>query len=80
MEQRAACYGRMFPPASAFSGDADVNGIVFRCQIERFGMVGKSCYTGVDEAAWDRCTTCRDFDTCYRLSAGVLLMHLATRG
>lgn len=57
------CYGRLFPP-----GHTDQTaGRVFSYTEAHPGMI-----TGIepifDLAAWDRCTECPEFETCYRLS------------
>ncbi len=73
------CYGRMFPPVDDLVRNRDIAGAVFRYRVEQPGPSSTTRSSGFDASAWDLCTACDDFDTCYRLSVGALLMHLATR-
>ncbi len=73
------CYGAMFPPMASLSTNRAVAGTVFRYRIDQPGPIPTEQSLGVDMEAWERCTQCPDFDACYRLSAGTVLMDLALR-
>ena len=79
MNVHAECYGHLFPPVATLANNRDIAGAVFRYRIEQPGPISTQRSIGVDESAWDRCTTCADFDTCYRRSVGALLMDIAVR-
>ena len=79
MKVHSECYGHLFPPLATLVTNRDVAGVVFRYEIEQRGPIPTQRSTGLKESAWDRCTACVDFDTCYRLSLGSLLMDIAVR-
>ncbi len=79
MKVHAECYGHLFPPVASLASNQDVAGAVFRYRVEQTGTVTTVRSTAVDSTAWDKCTACADFDTCYRLSVGTLLMDIAVR-
>ena len=79
MKTHTECYGRLFPSVGAITHEHDVAGKVFGYRVAQPGMVTTGHAITVDAAAWDECAACPDFDACYRLSTGKLLMELATR-
>ena len=79
MSVHAECYGHLFPPVATLANDRDIAGAVFRYRIEQPGPISTERSVGVDESAWDRCTQCEEFETCYCRSLGSLLMDLAVR-
>ena len=79
MSVHAACYGHLFPSVAGLATNRNVAGAVFRYLIRQPGPMTTECSMEIDTGAWDRCTACPEFDTCYRLSVGSLLMDLAVR-
>ena len=79
MQHTSACYGRMFPATLVKTENQEVKGRVFGYRVDHTGVVETGRATTVDRAAWQECTQCHDVDTCFRLSAGTLLMELAVR-
>jgi len=43
------------------------------------GPVIRERTASFDREAWEECSACSDFDKCYRLSQGTLLMKLALK-
>ena len=76
---RANCYGTLFPPISRLTPNADMAGKVFSYRVEHHGVVPQAPAVHIDSEAWHRCTQCPDFDGCYRLSFGTLLLSCALR-
>ena len=79
MSVHAACYGHLFPSVTSVATNREVAGAVFHYQIRQPGPMTTERSIGVDSSAWDRCVECPEFETCYRLSVGGLLMDLAVR-
>ena len=79
MTDSQQCYGRMFPPVLPVETNRDVRGRVFRYRVEAPGMAVTSRAVEFDGPAWEECLRCAEFDSCYRLSAGRLLLERALR-
>jgi hypothetical protein len=78
MKNEADCYGKMFPSVLSVAHNRLVVGRVFGYQVDYPGQVATKTVT-VNGEAWQHCLGCPDFDACYRLSAGTVLMQLAIR-
>lgn len=79
MNSHPDCYGRLFPSVATITHEQDVAGKVFGYRVDQPGVVSGGYASHVHMRVWDECTACPDFDACYRLSAGKLLMEFATR-
>jgi hypothetical protein len=79
MNSHPDCYGRLFPPVETVVHGKEIAGGVFGYRIAQPGLVNGAHASLVDMRAWEECAGCRDFDTCYRLSTGKLLLEFATR-
>lgn len=77
MNAHADCYGRLFPSVRVLAHNDDVAGKVFGYHVEQGGMVSSVPTVSVNSEAWDCCTRCDEFELCYRLSVGRLLMEAA---
>jgi len=77
-EKHNDCYGEMFPQTLHVDGDRPKRGKVFAYQLLRAGGAFRSDRrVAADVAAWDECVGCEDFEPCYRLSLGKLLLEIA---
>lgn len=76
MNAHADCYGRLFPPVRALAHNHEVAGKVFGYSVEQPGIVCAAPSVKVDGEAWENCTRCVEFEACYRLSLGKLLMDV----
>ncbi len=74
------CYGKMFPSVAAPPNDRTVLGKVFGFRLDVPGVAAPRHATVLDAEAWRECVACRNFDACYRLSLGALLMEMALQG
>jgi hypothetical protein len=79
MQQPSACYGKMFPSILVTTANQDVRGQVFGYRVEHTGVVESRRAVTTDPEAWGRCAACPDFESCFRLSSGTLLMEMALR-
>jgi hypothetical protein len=79
MNAHADCYGRLFPSVRVIAHNDDVAGKVFGYRVEQSGIVSSAPTVSVNGEAWENCTRCAEFETCYRLSLGKLLMDIAVR-
>ncbi|HUI77514.1 MAG TPA: hypothetical protein VLY24_06345 [Bryobacteraceae bacterium] len=59
--------------------DQEAAGKVFAYRREQTGVITIGSKVTADLNAWDQCTSCPEFDTCYRFSTGKLMMELAAR-
>jgi hypothetical protein len=75
MDRDHACYGKLFPSLSQVSDSGLSSGKVFALQIDQPGMIVRQRAILVDRKAWEECVRCPDFDGCYRLSTGTLLLQ-----
>lgn len=79
MNSHADCYGNLFPSVETIAHGQEVKGKAFGYLVEQPGVVSTFRSAMVDPGSWDECTGCAEFDACYRLSVGKLLMEMATR-
>ena len=77
MSVPAECYGKMFPSTFSVERNREIRGKVFRCRVNVPGMAVTSREVGFDQEAWEGCMACPDFEGCYRVSTGVLLLEKA---
>lgn len=72
------CYGKMFPDASDHRTDQHVSGKAFWLERETAGgMSFGPRHVGVDAEGWDECRSCSDFDDCYKLGVGLVVLGTA---
>jgi hypothetical protein len=71
------CCGKMFPSVIEPPGNVTMVGKVFSYHISQPGPMATDRWVSVDRGAWRRCVTCEDYETCYRLSIGRLLLEIA---
>jgi hypothetical protein len=75
------CYGAMFPDTLHVENDRPLRGKVFICQLLTAGGTFRSDRkVTADVAAWDECVACKDYEHCYRLSLGKLMLETAVGG
>jgi hypothetical protein len=79
MKSHAPCYGQLFSTAGRIAADREVRGKVFGYRVEQPGVIPVGFAVTADIEAWDECTSCPEFATCYPFSAGKLLTELAAR-
>jgi hypothetical protein len=79
MQNASACYGRMFPSIQATTTNLEVRGQVFGYRVEHTGVVASRRSVTTDHEAWARCASCPDFESCFHLSTGTLLMEVALK-
>jgi hypothetical protein len=79
MNREPECYGKMFPPVVEMAHNRSVVGKVFGYELSYQGEVAACRAATVNRDAWQQCLECREFEGCYRLSAGTMLMELAVR-
>ena len=77
MSDHKACYGKMFPDVIAPVETGNHAGKVFSFAIENFGLTRGKRKVGSDLDAWEECQSCPDFEHCYKLSAGKLMLQTA---
>jgi hypothetical protein len=77
MNAHADCYGGLFPRVPVVA--QNVAGKVFGCKVEQRIIISPAPTVSVNNEAWDNCARCGEFETCYRLSLGTLLMDIAVR-
>ncbi|MBK1880278.1 hypothetical protein [Pelagicoccus mobilis] len=71
------CYGNLFPDVSS-EQKAMKEGRAFRIEKSKtYGLEAPTLTVEVDNTAWEECTCCPRFDTCYRLSLGKLELQRA---
>ena len=72
------CYGTMFPTVLRPDTDRVISGKVFAYELK---MANGSFISHRDVSAsipqWDDCLACPEFDHCYKLSQGKLLLETA---
>ena len=77
MNAHESCYGKIFPPVKTLAHNKEVVGKVFSYRIQHDGMIADTPAMRVNRDAWENCTTCKDFDGCYRLSVATILMDMS---
>ena len=76
-DEEKDCYGKMLPPVIKRPDNVTMAGKVFSYYVKQPGLMATDRSVSVDEEAWRRCVTCEDYETCYRLSVGRLLLEIA---
>lgn len=79
MNREPECYGKMFPSIVEMAHNKPVAGKVFRYQVDYAGQVAQKRAATVNRDSWGKCLECLEFDGCYRLSTGTILMELAVK-
>lgn len=79
MKSHDSCFGELFPSMAAIARDRDIRGKVFGYRVKQTGVIPGDLALTADAGAWDECTSCAYFDSCYRFSVAKLLMELAAR-
>jgi hypothetical protein len=75
MDRDHLCYGKLFPSLLQVPDRGSSAGKVFAFQIDHPGIIVRQRAVSVDRKAWEECVRCPDFDGCYRLSTGTLLLE-----
>jgi hypothetical protein len=70
------CYGKMFPSVITRPNNVRMAGEVFSYHVEQPGLMATHRSVSVNQEAWRRCVACEDYETCYRLSVGRLLLEI----
>lgn len=72
------CYGAMFPTTLHPAGDLPMRGKVFAYQLLTAGGTFRADRkVTADIEAWDACAACEDFEPCFKLSLGRLVLETA---
>ncbi len=72
------CYGTMFPPTLHVDADRPVRGKAFAYQLfTPGGIMRADRRVSADIKAWDECVSCAEFEHCYKLSLGKLVLETA---
>ena len=72
------CYGAMFPPTLHAAADRPMRGKVFAYQLLTAGGTFRSDRkVSADIEAWDACVDCGEFQPCFKLSLGKLVLETA---
>ncbi len=74
--EHKTCYGNLFPDALHVSNDRTKKAKVFSYTLHTAGGLYRAGREiGVDQAEWDRCTQCPEFENCYKLSMAKLALE-----
>jgi hypothetical protein len=79
VENRKSCYGKMYPSIVTAAPTRTDNGKVFSYEVDQPYVALSPRQETVNYEAWRECTGCPDFDTCFRLSVGTLLMEIGQK-
>ena len=79
MAQHKFCYGKMFPDVVSPVATGLHSGKVFAFEIEDIGLARGTRRVDTDVDAWEECLNCSEFEDCYKLSTGKLLLQTAIR-
>lgn len=72
------CYGTMFPSVFPVEADRPISGKVFTFELTKAGrMFIADRQVSTDIAEWDNCLACPEFDPCYKLSLGKVMLEAA---
>jgi hypothetical protein len=74
MEPITECYGSMFPPVAKAPHNIDIAGKVLSYRIQHPGLMPTGHTLRIDRESWGHCLECKEFEGCYRLSIGRLLV------
>jgi len=76
--EHKACYGKMFPSTLGPADDRPSRGKVFAYQVFTAGGMFRSGHrVDHDLAEWEDCLGCAEFESCYRLGLGQVLLEAA---
>jgi hypothetical protein len=79
MKEHMDCYGKLFPSRSWRQSGRERPGAVFGYVFPQPGTVALPPEITADLEEWDRCTECREFSTCWQLSAAKALLEISAR-
>ena len=79
MKIQADCYGKMFPDVIRMVHNEPITGKVFGYRVDHPGMAVSNRAATVNREEWQRCLECPEFECCYHLSIGTVLMELAVK-
>jgi hypothetical protein len=71
------CYGRIFPDMLDLRINRENRGKVFGAFVQSAGVGVQDRKVSLDSAAWEGCTKCPDYRSCYDLSLGKLALQEA---
>jgi hypothetical protein len=80
MKTKTDCYGKMFPDVTHLAHNEPVRGKVFGYRVDYPGMVATNRVATANREEWQHCLECPEFEGCYRLSIGTVLMERALKG
>ena len=72
---RPECYGKMFPDFTQLKRREKLEGQAWTALVVSSDTGARGRSLEVKREAWDRCTACPDYRTCYDLSLAGLLMN-----
>lgn len=76
--EQPSCYGRMFPDVNHVSYNrTSTDGKAFAIEVTSRGIGVQARTVEVLADAWEACTACPAYRTCYDLSLGTLLLRSA---
>jgi len=70
-----SCFGTIFPDVTRIQFGCPAVGKVFTILIDTVGPGKRTRKLNIDEAAWDDCRRCDDFQNCYNFSLAKLEMQ-----
>ena len=75
------CYGNLFPDALHLTNDRTMKGKVFSLALTTAGGLWRADRRAdADVSEWDECRQCPEFEHCYQLSLGKLMLQTAIAG
>jgi hypothetical protein len=74
---KTECYGRIFPDMLDLRINRENRGKVFGAFVQSVGVGVQNRRVSLDSAAWEECTKCADYRSCYDLSLGKLALQEA---
>ena len=70
-----SCFGTIFPDVDQIQFGKPAAGKVFRILVDTVGPGHRDRKLDIDEAAWEDCRACDDFQNCYDFSMAKLQMQ-----
>jgi hypothetical protein len=74
-----SCYGTIYPDLEQFQLGKPAAGKVFQISIDSRGPGHRDRKMDVDTEAWQKCSHCEDFPSCYPFSTAKLEMQRVLR-
>jgi hypothetical protein len=72
------CYGNLFPDVLHRDNDRTLRGKVFSLKLTTAGGLWRADRdVGADLTQWDECRRCPEFEHCYQMSLGKLVLQTA---